>query len=258
MKRAERQEYDPGSVSDALRTWYSGSIGQGLIGEIQPRLDALMHHRFGYHALQIGRYAPDLLAGCAIKNHIHMDVDPAHGEVSAHAHALPFDEDSLDLIVLMHSLDFAQDPHEVLREVDRTLIPQGYAVIIGFNPWSLFGLWHLGLRRWDRVPWNGRFYNSTRIRDWLALLGFDTLDSKFLGFRPPIAYDGVYERLAFMEKAGRRVAPILGGVYVLFAQKQVAKLTPIKTVWRPRRKLLGGLAEPSTRRARESVLSRDR
>ncbi len=47
---------------------------------------------------------------------------------------LPFESQSVDLIVMPHTLEFTADPHGLLREVERVLIPEGRLVIIcGFN-----------------------------------------------------------------------------------------------------------------------------
>jgi len=54
--------------------------------------------------------------------------------------ALPFAAASIDLVLLPHVLEFASNPHQVLREVERVLVPEGQVVIAGFNPISLFGL----------------------------------------------------------------------------------------------------------------------
>ena len=48
-------------------------------------------------------------------------------------------ENSLDLIVLPHALEFTDDPHLMLREAYRVIRPEGQIVIAGFNPFSLFG-----------------------------------------------------------------------------------------------------------------------
>ena len=53
---------------------------------------------------------------------------------------LPFATHSIDLVVMPHILEFAEDPHQVLREVERVLVPEGHVVITGFNPASLWGL----------------------------------------------------------------------------------------------------------------------
>ena len=57
----------------------------------------------------------------------------------ARCHELPIATQSIDLVVLPHVLEFADEPHQILREVDRVLMPEGRLVIVGFNPWSLWG-----------------------------------------------------------------------------------------------------------------------
>ena len=59
---------------------------------------------------------------------------------------LPFASQSIDLVALPHVLEFTDDPHEVLREVARVLMPEGRLIITGFNPLSLWGM-RQGMRR---------------------------------------------------------------------------------------------------------------
>ena len=54
---------------------------------------------------------------------------------------LPFAANSIDLVVMPHVLEFYDDPHQILREVERILIPEGQIVLTGFN------LIPVGLRR---------------------------------------------------------------------------------------------------------------
>ena len=249
-------EFTTADLYSALNVWYRSTVGGLLLTEIKARLDVILPRLFGYYALQIGNLAGsiDLLASSRIKQRFCLDINAGSVELLAKVDDLPFQQDSLDLILLMHSLDFAEDPHRILREVDRTLIPEGHVVIVGFNPVSLFGLWRITPGRKKRVPWCGRFYSCSRLRDWLSLLGFDALASSNLGFRPPIQHMGLQQRLEFLETAGDRYLPYFGGIHVILAQKKVATLTPIKPRWRPRKSLLAGnLTEPSTRE-----LSRDK
>ncbi len=250
MKTCHHGDFSPAQLCAALRAWYSTSVGELVSSEIKARVDSILPRLFGYYALQIGELAADvdLLDISRIKKQIRLDIIPGHVNLLASAEDLPFQEDSLDLIILVHSLDFAADPYRILREVDRTLIPEGHVVIIGFNPLSLFGVWKMVLSKNNRIPWCGRFYSSARLRDWFSLLGFDTLISDNLFFRPPIQHAGLQQRLNFLEKAGRRFIPYVGGVHVILAQKKLATLTPIKPRWRPRKSLLpSNLTEPSTR-----------
>ena len=247
MKTRHHCELSHVQISSALRSWYASKVGAFLLNDIKAQLDLLLPQIFGFYALQIG-CSIDMLTSSRIKRRIKLDFDTRDVNLLASPDYLPFQEDSLDLILLMHSLDFAEDPHRILREVDRTLIPEGYVLIVGFNPASLYGVWKLFKQRKNSVPWCGRFYTSARLRDWLSLLGFDTLVSNTLGFRPPIQHTGLQQRLVFVERTGVKFAPYLGGIHVILAQKKVATLTPLRRRWFPRRSLLAGnLTEPSTR-----------
>jgi SAM-dependent methyltransferase len=251
MEIRHRCEPTPRQLAAAMRDWYGTRGGELLLGDIKSRLDGLLGEKFGYHALQIDCLAPqvDLLAGSRISHRIGMDIDMLAADVVADSGALPFDADSIDLVLLMHSLDFAVDPHRVLREVERVLIPEGHLIVVGFNPWSLYGLWRLVLRGRRQAPWCGHFYSSARLKDWLSLLGFVSETCEYLGFRPPIQRPRLLRRLAPMEGIGRTAVPVLGGVRLLLAQKRVATLTPLKPRWQRRPSLVSGkLAGPAARR----------
>lgn len=250
MKTRHHCELTHVQVSAALRAWYASKVGEFLLNDTKAQLDLLLPQIFGFYALQIGYLSSgvDMMASSRIKRRIKLDFNPEDVDLLANPDNLPFQEDSLDLILLMHCLDFAEDPHQILREVDRTLIPEGHVVIVGFNPASLYGVWKMLQQRKNRVPWCGRFYTTGRLRDWLSLLGFNTLVSSTLGFRPPIQHTGLQQRLAFVERAGIKFAPYLGGIHVILAQKKVATMTQIRTRWFQRRSLLAGnLTEPSMR-----------
>jgi SAM-dependent methyltransferase len=240
----------PARLSAAMREWYATHTGVLLLAEIKRRLDQALPEMFGYHAVLAGGVAApmDLLDGSLIKHRLCVDADPAVADVVAETDALPFDADCIDVLVLMHALEFAADPHRVLREAERVLIPEGRLIIVGFNPVSFYGLWRLLLRGRDRAPWCGRFYPAVRLKDWLSLLGFVTERCDFLGFRPPLQRPRLLQRLAFLEPVGGRMLPFFGGACLLIARKQVSTLTPLKPSWKQRSGLVPGkLAEPSAR-----------
>lgn len=205
---------------------------------------------FGYHAVQVGHLGldRDLLRASLIPHRALLDPEATGAGVYAEPEALPLASDSVDLVLMTHTLEFCAQPHEALREAERVLVPEGHLLIVGFNPMSLFGLWKLGLGWRGQVPWVGHFYPPFRVSDWLSLLGFDVLDCERLAFFPPWQRRGRLGGGRWWEVVSRRWWPYLGGVYVLVARKRVARLTPLRPRWRPRRAVFGGqLTGPTTR-----------
>lgn len=241
----------------SLAAWYQSEPGATLAAVEQQQISDVLANLFGYHLLQVGNTIPrDLLGDSRIRHRmvmlrpgVYQPVEAEAGVFAGEPDQMPIGNDAVDVVLCPHVLEYASSPHEVLREVERILIPEGHVVIAGFNPWSLYGFSRLLIGWNKRVPWCGKFYSSARIRDWLALLGFDTVLSRTLFFRPPFSHAGVLQRLDFLERIGGRWWPRLGGVYIVVAKKRVTTLTPIKPRWRPRRSLLQGkLPEATARR----------
>lgn len=231
-----------------MRQWYELPLGQSLRACERAYLEEILPNLFGYHLLQVGAVADGMLSASRVLHRAVMAVgeESAGGPVGlcGDPGRLPISGDSLDGLVLYHTLDFAADPHQVLREAERVLVAEGRLVVLGFNPWSLWGLWQ-GISRRRSVPWCGRFVSLPRLRDWLSLLGFEILSTGQLFQRPPLRRPRLLERLGFLE--GVRGLP--GGVYVMVARKKVMTMTPVKPRWRPRRSLVSGFADTASRNA---------
>jgi len=243
----------PPQTRAQLRLWYQKLPGSWLAEAETGLLDEILPDLFGYHLLQIGvSYVDDCLANSKIPNQWVMDVDnPACLESMRDSivnrkvrylrgipEQLPVASDSLDVLLLSHTLEFSFDPHEVLREADRILIPEGHVVILGFNPWGLWVWWKLLLGWRGKVPWCGNFLRMNRIRDWLQLLGFEVTQVHSYFYRPPFSHKGIMDKLKFIERVGNRIWPFFSGAYCIVAKKRVTTLTPIRPRWRPRRSRL--------------------
>lgn len=194
---------------------------------------ALAEGLFGYHLVQIQGFghAFDWLSDSPIPHQIQLDLyaDAKHQtSLYACSEILPLATASVDVVVLPHTLDFALDPHRVLREVERVLIPEGYVIILGFNPISLWGLWRSVLKYRGKAPWTGHFLPYQRIIDWLGVLGFDIEASDVCAFAPPMTHASWAARLEWMESRVKPVLPGLSGVYALRAVKRVSRIRPIK------------------------------
>ena len=203
---------------------------------------------FGYQLLQIGELGPDMayLSGCPVQRKTLVTHRTDVGDsavVVAEAQHLPVASDSVDAVILVHTLDFSRDPHQVLREVERALIAGGRVIIMGFNPYSLWGIWRFVGRWHGAVPWCGHFLSYPRLNDWLTLMGFGVERLDVMEFRPPTRSG----RLDVVERIGRRVWPMLAGVYMVRAVKLVSRVTPVRQRW-SRLRVLGPRAiEPTVR-----------
>ena len=220
--------------TNTLQEWFATPLGQYLLEKEQAYLDDVTPDIFGFHALQVGMPETDLLRASRIAHRIRIAAFD-HPDVFAKCHELPVASQSADLVVLPHALEFADEPHGILREVDRVMMPEGRLVIVGFNPWSLWGLRSaVGFSR-NEYPWNGRFVSLLRVKDWLALLGFDVSAGRLVAYAPPFDKAGLRRRFGFMEPAGDRWWAVGGAVYMLQAIKRVRGMRLLTPAWQERK-----------------------
>ena len=155
------------------------------------------------------------------------------------ARALPFFEESLDLVALPHTLEFSPDPHACLREVARVLVNEGRVVISGINPLSLWGARQWRGHAWRRLgggdlylPEQGEFISPWRLADWLRLLGFVVSPVHYGCWRAAARSQRGIDRLAWMDSWGERLWPVLGAAYCVTAVKRTAGATLMGKPWR--------------------------
>ncbi|MFW7341655.1 methyltransferase domain-containing protein [Pollutimonas sp. H1-120] len=225
-----------------LAEWLSTPAGQYVQGWEQKQIDAMVSNVFGYHAIQIGLPQWDLLRANRIpyKGRTRVLFDTAaHADaaVVADPENLPFDTQSIDLLVLPHILETSAKPHQILREAERVLMPEGRVVISGFNPWSLWGAS-------DRIPGLDPLLpvpahlqvSLPRLKDWFKLLSFELDRGRFGCYAPPCNSQAWLDRWSFMDAAGDRWWPVCGAVYVVSAVKRVAGMTLVGPKWKTAKK----------------------
>lgn len=242
----------------SLGPWFGTPAGAYARAWEQSRLDELTADIFGYHALQVGLPQIDALAANRMPHRWVTDTVPAMADarrpvVVLHDFAeLPFATQSLDLVVLPHVLEFAAEPHQVLREVERVLIPEGQVIICGFNPVSTWGLRQVAGRITGAhfLPLHGEFISVPRLKDWLKLLNMEINRGHFGCYAPPCATDKWLQRFAFLEKAGNRWWPYLGALYIVQAIKRVKGMRLIGPAWEQKRAGVGS-AVPAANRMKQ-------
>lgn len=221
--------------------WLDTDGGQALQEQECRLAQSVLERVFGDQLVQIGLWGePGLLLAAARTQTTLIFAatrDTAAGvQVCASPESLPILTDSVDAVLLPHSLELSAEPHSVLREVHRILRPSGKLIVLGFNPLSWWGLRH-------QVSLTGfpagilRHISVHRLRDWLTLLNMqvDVVHPCYL--RPPA------NRLArFWQRTGWGA-----NAYLLLATKETMPLTIVRPRLRRRPALVGSLVNTSTR-----------
>lgn len=228
-------------------SWLASDLGQALLDSELTMLEQALDGVFGEHLLQIGRWGDSRGVVPMARTQRATTVFAAGegGHVTADFTRLPFESDSIDAVVLPHTLDVAVSPHDVLREVHRVLRSDGRLVLLGFKPFGLWGLRRLASRR-RFPPCVRQVLGDHSLRDWMQLLDLRIEQHQRFFFRLPISRR-LGSASAEFEALGQRWFPELAACYLMQARKRVATLTPIVPQWRTRRRVVAGVAEPSVR-----------
>ena len=230
-----------------MQQWFETPPGRYLLAWERAAFDRAVGDIFGYHALQLGLPELDALQGNRMPHKwlALREIAPAQAPHPKAAlvtdfSALPFEENSVDLVVLPHSLELGADPHATLREVGRVLVPEGKVVICCLNPASLWGLRQRRAHLYRRLgfgelylPDAGEFIGYRRLRDWLRLLSFEVEAGTFGCCRPAMKSEKWLDRYQWIDTVGERWWPIFGAVYFLVAVKRVRGIKLIGPAWKP-------------------------
>jgi SAM-dependent methyltransferase len=243
MKQADEYTHQ----IQALNQWFESSMGKMVLEHEREVLQQIVEGLFGYYLLELGWLCdmPSYAQASPIRSFYR--INPCHdaeSQLVAQPESVPIAGDSIDAVVLPHTLDFAADPRHVLREVERMLIPEGRVVVVGFNPYSLWGLRRFLPGAGRQLPWRGHFISGRRLQDWLSLLGFDIEKNFSLLFRPPWKKAFLRQRFPRMDRLSQRYLSRFSGVYVMVAVKRVSTLTPVGMRWKLRPAPAGNSVQP--------------
>jgi SAM-dependent methyltransferase len=231
----------------SMTAWWHSPMGQLVQDLEQAEILSLEHSLYGDFNVQLGGTRacfPDskqTVSECLVGD---------DGSIMAHAEALPFKSHSIDNMLLLHVLEHAVDPHQLLRETDRVLSADGKIILLAFNPLSLWGLRKLFSWRNGR-PWDGHFFMPYRLKDWLSLLNYEVIEQRKIMYAPPVTKLMSASGDNGFERYGQRFWSCLGGVTMMVAAKRTIPVTPIKAKWQKRRLFMSpNLVKPLTREPR--------
>lgn len=216
-------------LKSSEEAWLSSTLGQYLLRIEQEKYDAAIGDMFGFYAVQVGLPAIQTLQHSRIPNVFYADINA--GDLVCENNYLPFAENAIDVLCMPHALEFSENSHQTLREAARVLMPEGYLILTGFNPFSIWGFRKLFHRKSD-YPWCGSFFSIGRIKDWLALLSLEFVDAQFCAYAPPVNDEKWLGYFSFMNKFGSKWWPRMGGLYMIVAKKRVVNMTLLKPKWK--------------------------
>jgi SAM-dependent methyltransferase len=236
----------------ALSSWWESALGRALIAAESELLGEALDDVFGWELLQVGAWGSsrELLAGSRTRRQSLVAAAglPVNADIIARPSLLPVLADSVDAALLPHTLEFAPDPYAVLREVDRVLAGEGRLIVLGFRPWSLWGM-RARCSREGFPPGMRRLLSERLIREWLVLLGFEVEETRHYLYLGPWS-----RRIVQGQGAGRMLRPGItypwpAGAYLLKARKRVYTVTPVRPRVRLREKsaVIVRLVKPTTR-----------
>jgi SAM-dependent methyltransferase len=244
-----------------LHAWLRSPLGQRVFALERKLASEALAQVFGWQLLQIGQWGDDdgLLAEARTQR---KSVLAWHGSrppgaavaIRSRTDSLAIASDSVDAVLLPHTLEYEPEPHEIVREVGRILSAEGHLIVFGFRPFSSWGLRHWFAKN-GFPPGLERLIGEGRLRDWLKLLGFEVVDARRYLFSLPFSATSPSSQ-RFFERSGNYLWPMFAGGYLLKARKRVYTLTPIRPRWRLRTKVVGGLIEPTTPRMPGSHLKK--
>ena len=186
---------------------------------------------FGSYLVHYGPFANAAIEPQKIKRSVRLGPPLAGVEIVCEEQSWPIGEHAADVVVVQHGLDFSLSPHALLREAARSVRPGGHLLIVGVNPWSVWGASRLLSRRALR---QARCIRPTRVGDWLNLLGFALEKRRFGCYCPPLSSGQWQARLSPLEIAGEQMKLPTGGFYLLVARKLMVGLRPLRQTRRER------------------------
>jgi SAM-dependent methyltransferase len=199
------------SITMALSSVWSTAPNERLVGlgYTLPWLE-----RFGADAERVLAFMPATQGAVAW---------PATGPSAT---ALVFDEDlplvdsSIDRMLMVHSLEHAENPRETLNEIWRVLSPAGRVVIVVPNR---RGVW----ARFEHTPFGtGRPFSRGQLTELLRESNFTPSAWTEALLFPPSHRRFAMRLHRILENTGRRGWPMFAGVIVVVAQKRLYQGVP--------------------------------
>lgn len=113
--------------------WLEQPIGQQFLQFELAIIQTMLDQLHGNHLLLLGNTRYDKVATFGNFSHYWQQ------DLALLDKPLPFDEQTFNMIVMPHCLDFVGQADLLVKELARLLQGEGYLLVTGFNPYGRFG-----------------------------------------------------------------------------------------------------------------------
>jgi SAM-dependent methyltransferase len=145
---------------------------------------------------------------------------------------LPLIDEGADRVLLVHMLEWSENPRELLRELWRVLAPNGRLLIVVPNR---RGLW----ARVDTTPFGyGSPFSRRQLTQLLKEAMFSPEEWQYALYIPPFDWRILLKWPLFWERLGLVLWPTFSGVIVVEATKQVYAAVPARETSRISRRIV--------------------
>lgn len=220
-----------------LRDFYATGLGRMTRHLLRRRIRMLYPDAHGWRILGLG-FASPFLGVLRIEAELTIAaMSAAQGVLAWPADApnlvtlvdeldLPLADNSIDLAILVHAIECADELRPMLREVWRVLSDGGRLLVIAPNR---RGIW----ARLDRTPFgHGQPYTQYQLSRLLRDNMFTPLRTAHALFVPPARSRMLMASATAWEEIGARWFQTFAGVLMIEAAKQIYGATPVAPVRR--------------------------
>ena len=218
-----------------IESWFASDLGKRILHHEIALIEDFLVAQTGAHIGQISVQNKALFSSSPIENKFLIDVgNELRSGIAVNPMQLPFGDDSIDILISHHFLDFVDSKKPAISELGRVISPAGSLILIGFNPISLWGLFQFFGRFTKDPAWSGKYVMPRSQIRWLSSLGFRQHSLRYsVCWRP---------NLFFKESDESRVSLPIGSIYVLIAKKWIEAPRIVRPEWGKRNDLRFGLS----------------
>lgn len=218
-----------------LREFYEGALGRVASRLITEKLSGLTLPNSGQITMGLGYalpYLQTLVPNTALslsfmparQGVIHWPLEQANRSALVDEGDLPLLESTVDLALVVHGLEFADTPLDMLQEVWRVLAPQGRMLLVVPNR---RGLWAAS----ERTPFgHGQPFSRGQIAALLKDAKFSVTQWRSALYVPPVNRKLVLGSATALDLLGSRLLRRYSGVTIVEAMKQVYAFSSGKRV----------------------------